>query len=144
MQGTFPLGATIATLLLVTAGGVGAQSISTPVVTKNGPTNTDTADLDRISTATLVTNSTAAFTARMFGIHLYDVIEFTSGAATDTQANDYQVDFNVTAPGDYQLNISTHYSACMRTVDDTVFGGTATGTAGAVTGSTPVGPGVTK
>ena len=137
-------GGAVLGLCLGLSASVGAQSISGIAVTKIGPPNSDTADLDRISTATLVSSGPTSLQARMFGIHLLDVAEFTSGTASDTQANDYTVQFNASAPGDYQLTINTNYSGCMKVVDDTIFGGTATGNAGGVTGFVELGPGLTS
>lgn len=78
----------------------------------------------------------------MFGIHLLDVAEFTGGSASDTQANDYQLQFNATAPGDYLLTINTNYNGCMRKEDDTVFGGSANANPGGTNGFVELGPGL--
>ena len=137
-------GGAVLGLCLGLSASAGAQSISGIAVTKIGPPNSDTGDLDRISTATLVSSGPTSLQARMFGIHLLDVLEGTPGTASDTQANDYTVQFNASAPGDYQLTINTNYSGCMRVVDDTLFGGTATGNAGGVTGFVELGPGLTS
>ncbi len=132
------VGAASVVLLLAS---VAAAQISGVTVTKLGPADADDAELDRLSSAALVSSSGIGFTARLSGIHLIDSEGSLSGVS-DSQANDYEVEFTVSLPA-YQLTIDTNYSGCARVVDDQLILGSGSASPGATSGTVTLGPPLT-
>ncbi len=125
-----------AAVLLLTAATAGAQSFSGAVVTKNAGNSADnfqdgtTESYQRTSTVGFLTNTATVIRVRYAAVVGTDTGIFDS--VTNGLTSDYNLNFNVTAPGAYDLLVSTSLSGAFTLVDD---GGAATADMSAVTGT---------
>jgi hypothetical protein len=134
------IGAGLAALVLLTAATAGAQSITGLSAVKNAGNNPDnfqdglTLSFQRSSTVGVLSNNGIVARVRYAEVVGVDAGAFDGGS--DTLASDYNVNFGVTAPGAYDLNITTSLNGAFTIVDDGDGPGTAdmTGVTGSQTG----------
>jgi hypothetical protein len=131
------LAALTAALLLVATAPAAAQSFSGAAVVKNAGNSPDnfqdgtTESYQRQTTVAFLTNTATVIRVRYAEAVGTDTGIYTS--TSNTQATDYNINFNVTAPGAYDLAVSTSLNGAFTIVDD----GTQSASAdmGAVTGT---------
>ncbi len=139
------LAALTAALLLAATAPAAAQSFSGAAVVKNAGNSPDnfqdglTSSFQRTTTVGFLTNTATVIRVRYAEVVGTDTGIFTSGS--NTQATDYNINFNVTAPGAYDLAISTSLNGAFTIVDDGTGSASAdmTGVTGTQTGGTLVG-----
>lgn len=113
--------AALATILIVLGvGSAAAQSISGLSITNSSSGNRQQSgtfvSYERESSVAINSSNATSFTGRYFW-----VIGADTGLGStheETMTNRYRVNFTVTAPGAYLLNISTAFNGSMTTVDD--------------------------
>ncbi len=134
--------AALATLLLLGGSAAHAQSITGVSAVKNAGNSADNfqdeliVSFQRTTTLAVTTNNGTVIRTRYAEVVGADVGIFSG--QTNTQATDYNVNFNVTAPGAYDLVVTTSLNGAFTIVDDGDGPGTAdmTGVTGTQTGGT--------
>ncbi len=134
--------AALASLVLLSAGPARAQSITGLAAVKNAGNNPDnfqdglTVSYQRTSTVGVLSNNGVVARVRYQEAVGVDVGAFSS--QSNSLASDYNVNFSVTAPGAYDLNITTSLNGAFTIEDDGDGPGTAdaTGVTGTQTGGT--------
>src|SRR4030095_16676057 len=134
------IGIGLAALVLLAAAPVGAQSISGVSAVKNAGNNPDnfqdglTLSFQRTSTVAVTANTGLVARVRYAEVVGVDAGAFDGGS--DTLASDYNINFTVTAPGAYDLNVTTSLNGAFTIVDDGDGPGTAdmSGVTGSQTG----------
>jgi hypothetical protein len=136
------IGRGLAAFVLLAATTAGAQSLTSLTAVKNAGNSPDnfqdglTVSFQRTTTVTVLSNTGTLARVRYAEVVGDDAGAFSSD--TETQASDYNVNFTVTAPGAYDLNITTSLNGAFTIVDDGDGPGTAdmTGVTGTQTGGT--------
>src|SRR5262249_18442195 len=123
----------LAALFLLIAGAAHAQSLSSVSAVMNAGNSPDqfqdglVVSFQRTTTVSVIQNTGALVRVRYAEVVGDDVGTFSSD--TTTQASDYSITFNLTAPGAYDLNITTSLNGAFTIVDDGDGPGTADATA---------------
>src|SRR5215469_10805322 len=127
----------LVTLVVLAAGPAHGQTIGSVSAVKNAGNSPDefqdglTVSFQRTSTVGVIQNTGTVVRVRYAEAVGADVGAFSS--TTETLNSDYSINFNVTAPGAYDLNITTSLNGAFTIVDDGDGPGTADATA--VTGT---------
>ena len=133
-------------LVLAVATPVSAQLLSLPSLTNNSNADetvagtASSASRERESFVDLISSPTGSFTTQYTSLITVDSDGAGAGSGVESLGSDYEIDFNVTAPGAYSLSITTSLSGDMNLRND---GGSATADVGPVTGSSTGGTVVT-
>jgi len=118
----FRLGTGLALFLVLAAGPVAAQSISGLAAVKNAGNSPDffqddlTVGRERRTTVGILLNTGLVARVRYQAVVAADAGAFSSTSIT--QASDYNVNFTVTAPGAYDLLVTTSLNGAFTIVDD--------------------------
>jgi hypothetical protein len=137
-MGSRVLGVIAVGFVLVASATAGAQTLSTPILTNNSnpnevvPGTVSAASRERQSLVQLISSPAGAFTTRYASLITTDSDGAGASAGVESIASDYQIDFNVTAPGGYDLTVTTSLSGDMHLVND---GSSASADIGPVNGA---------
>jgi hypothetical protein len=131
---------------LVLCGRVALADYTALAINKNAGNSADNftdgtfASFQRTSVVAINTSNTTSFTTRYSFVDGTDTGIFTS--QSNSLTSDYRINFNVTAPGAYILNVTTHRNGALTLVDDgsasasaAISGVAGTQTGGSLSGS---------